>query len=702
MKYPMQIYVVWQPSNTTQVDEDVCFTYAKAIFSAFNRTIDEVLDRDIGIPTYFISVAGCLDRVIDWEAAQKTVIVWMINDAMFSTNQITRWREDVQTILEYKKIYKEQVCWVGVSLTVYSYKFYKAINGFNRIELQDCPEEMREEILLRRLTFRLTQELYEKQGNEPLPLTLFLSHARIDGATMAKKFQKVIQQIEENLNTFIDVRNIGIGADFEQLIHKHIVRSVFLVINTNAYNEREWCLKELLFAKEKKRPIVVVNVQRDIIRRTSPYIGNTPVIHSPILLVEKESYNYKQECERITYYVLIETLRYAYHQELLKAKVNGKKNVLIFPVAPELLTMHQQKVSPKQLLVYPDPPLGNVEQTLLQRHFQIEAITSTLYPLLDLDLKDKKYTNILDGHRVGLSVSGIPAIKNGIHEGVGVWHLQDALVELTRYLFVCGATCVYGGNIKHLVTSEVNFSIHLIELLNAYNKGYCEKQKTRKIINHVAALYAASIKKDGTLQASTMDVVKFVYHENELLPSPQGKDTPSALKALYFTYMRQQMFEKCNEAQIFIGGKTEKSQSIILGVIEEAYYALQYNKPIYIIGAFGGASGCLAELFFTGKSETLRKCFEATQAKEDWKDKYKAYVQYIQEHPDWNESPKEIHKRISYTSLKLFFLRHRNKQQDNYLNNGLNRAENETLFQSKNMLEISSLIIKGLYQYFYQ
>lgn len=714
----MQIYVVWQPSNTAQVDEEVCFTYAKAIFSTFNRTIDDALDRDIGIPTYFISVAGCLDAIIDWEAAEKTVVVWFINSPMVLERK--KWENDVRAVLEHKQKYNERVCWVGVSLNKGSNNFYERINHINRIELQEEPEDKRKGILLRRLTFRLAQELYDKKEGESLPLTLFLSYARKDGKHIVEEFDKAIHQIKENVNTFVDVKSIEVGKYFRKKIINNIGESVFVAINTNAYSEREWCLTELLLAKKYNRPIVVVNAQKNIIKRTSPYIGNTSMVHSTLLLGEKGIHTtdeLQQEYKRITYCVLIETLRYVYHERLLNIRVKEQDgSVWKFPAAPELLTIHQRKKIEKkkeeertarQLLVYPDPPLANREREVLENNLNVTPITATLYPLLSLDIDVQQYTSILSGYIIGLSVSEISSVKDGLHKGVGIWHLQDAMVELTRYLVVCGATCAYGGNLQYPLTKEknLNFVTQLIELLMAYNSDYGGEQK---VINHVAALFATPSKTNPKanevlqeLKAHVLEVVNFIEHKHSFFPQKK-EDYTLAQKAACFTYMRQQMFKTHNEAQIFIGGKTEKSQSIILGVIEEAYYALKYNKPIYIIGAFGGASGCLAELFLTGESEPLRTCFEATQAQEDWKDTYKEYVQYLQEYPDWNESPEEIHRRVNYTSLKLFFLRHRHKQQDKYLDNGLNRTENETLFQSKNMLEISSLIIKGLYQYFYQ
>lgn len=704
----MQIYVVWQPTNTAQMDEDVCFKYAKAIFSTFNRTVDDVLDRDIGIPTYFISVADCLSAVIDWAAAERTVVIWMINEVMVIEQE--QWKNDVEVVLNHKNRYYERVSWIGVSLTKFSSNFYPLAKCFNRIELHLEPEARWEEVLLRRLIFKVAQELYDRREDQPLPLTLFLSYARKDGKHIAKAFNAAIQQIEENVNTFLDVRNIEVGANIGQKITDCIEKSVLVVIDTNAYSERDWCLEELLEAKKHNRPIVVVNAQKNLIKRTSPYIGNTPKVCSTMLLAEQKTDSNEElqkEYKRITYCVLRETVRYMYDKSLLTVRLQDKgENIWNFPAAPELLTIHQKNIIDKKeqkqaeptILVYPDPPLINRERELLEDSLNILPITSTLYPLFSSSLNVIQYSKIFSDFTVGISISEISSVKDGLHRGIGIWHLQDAMVELTRYLFVCGATCAYAGDLQYpfIKDKNLNFTTPLIELLKAYNNDY---KSEKKIINHVAAPYIVANQSNLELKAAVASLVNFIEHTDKFFPKYKDDYTP-AQKAASFTYMRQQMLQYHNEAQIFIGGKTEKSQSIILGLVEEAYYTLKYRKPIYIVGAFGGVSQLLAELFLTGESPQLSAKFEKAQAKEEWKAIYQAYTQYIQDHPHWDETPKEIQQRTNYSYLKLFFLKYRNQQQGNYLNNGLSKEENEILFRSKNMLEISSLIIKGLYQYF--
>lgn len=720
MQYPLQIYVVWQPEDIENADQDVCFDYAKEIFSAFNRTIDEALDRDIGIPTYFLSEPGFVEAAINWQAASNTVVVWMITDTMLLERR-EEWQNDVQRVLD-----NAQTLLIPVALTANVDKFYKPINGLNGIELQE--EEDPLAVLLEKLTFKLAQELCNTTTSGKLPLTLFLSHARKDGKYMAKEIHQIIHQLELNLNSFLDVRNIEEGSAFEEVINNSIDQSVFLIINTNAYNEREWCLKELLLAKQKNRPIVVVNAQKDVTHRTWPYLGNTPVVQLPIVSTEEgdsedgkiedttlESLcGYKKEFRRIIYYVLMETLRYAYQKKLLETRVETvkiQKNTKIFSVAPELLTMCQQQVDKGQLVLYPDPPLGDTETKILDDAFDAKIITSTLYPLLLVEQKengvlreDFSYDKILKDFVIGLSVSDIPLVKPGLHRGIGLWHLRDAIIELTRYLFVCGATCAYGGSIKNQVDIPgLNFTTVLLKLLKTYNYDH---KADCKIINHVAAVFSESTKKDKTLQSDSLDLINFVYHNNQEKNHPSEQrllhypEYTPAQKAICFTDMRKSMFEQYNEAQIFMGGKMTGYISIISGILEEAYWALKNERPIYIIGAFGGVSGALADLFHTGSSLALQQEFEANQQKESWKLMYKEYIQEIQDHTNWKESPEDIEKRVQYQHLKLFFMKHREKHKETYLFNGLNRSQNEILFTSKNILEISSLILEGLHNYF--
>lgn len=709
MQYPLQIYVVWQPESKEKAKDCLYFNYAQQIFSAFNREIEEPLARGIGIPTYFVSEPKDFCKCIHWEAAKYTAIIWFVEDTMI--NEKAAWEIGLKKILQQGT----KALLLPIAMVKYFQNFNEKFNQINWIKLFEKEEKERVGYLLEQLTFSLAQLLYDPNSpaETKLPLTVFISHARNDGQKVARHIKRVIYDLEHHLDAFLDVRNITKGGYIEESIRKHIEKSILLVVNTNLFNEREWCIKELIYAKKKKRPVVVVNTMPRSIKRVLPYIGNIPMVQllPENLTVEEEQMTYSdRSIEDVVYKVLQEALRYIYQDKLLKERVKKRKEkVEVFAVAPELLTVGVLKEEKKKLeqkkILYPDPPLGDTETRLIHSSFGTSIITPTLYPLLSEETIQQEegaenltYETLFKEFTIGLSISETPSTIEGNYTGVSRWHIQDAMIELARYLFVCGANCAYGGNIEYPTTEKLNlnFARLLIELLQSYNSTNTNK---RKVINHISA----GIENISALKAKYEGTIEFAhyYHLREQLPSPTNEIERQAREALFLTDMRQTMYSK-NEAQIFIAGKIPNSMSIIPGVLEEAYWAIKKDKPIYIIGAFGGVSGALANLFQKGNSPTLRKHFEEEQQKQAWKQKYQKYKEYIQQYTDWGENTKDIDRRVDYASIKLFFLKYRSRKKngDKYLNNGLSREENEILFKSKNILEISSLILKGLHEFF--
>ncbi|RBN36165.1 hypothetical protein DMN50_36905, partial [Priestia megaterium] len=68
--------------------------------------------------------------------------------------------------------------------------------------------------------------------------------------------------------------------------------------------------------------------------------------------------------------------------------------------------------------------------------------------------------------------------------------------------------------------------------------------------------------------------------------------------------MREQMNEDI-DIRLIIGGKTKGYKGRYPGLVEEAYLALKSNKPIFLIGAFGGAARCIIEAIENGKTNEL-------------------------------------------------------------------------------------------------
>lgn len=686
MKYPLSIYILWHPNNRRGLH------YAKTLFSAFSRDVAHPLQRGIGIPTYFISNPENLMQQINLNATYQTCILFFMDEHMIIDDIAPTWEEEILQLHQYcsQKQHREHVLFYPIATDENASRFSPNLNIYNRLNLYDFKEEAREQELLLQVGFKLATRLYPLRNNErELPVTVFISHARRDGDTLARMVKQTIDQLEFDLTSFIDVKNIGKGERLEDEITRAVTESIFLILDTDEYSSREWCIKEILYAKKNSCPIIHVNAAKNQTKRVFPYLGNFPSVKLKITA------NGDNNIKEIIATVLLETLRFKYHK-ILNEQILSEIGLPVsnvyqaFALPPELLTLNRQ--GNQQLLLYPDPPLGNEELSILKEHRPELKFVTPLIQLAQIQSKAGVNENFLVNKTIGLSVSENPDLVNKqTYNLFDNLHLQDALVEISRYLLVSEANCAYGGNIEYPI-QQFNFTKVLTNLTASYIEKY--NPKIAPIINHVFYPISEKVKKNYGLRSKYKGIIDFRFHDNPLDKPFTFDDWPETAIAL--TDMRKKMFEQ-NEAQIFIAGKVTGYRGMISGVLEEAYWALKYQRPIYIVGAFGGISAELIQLLTKGESKAIEIDSDQNSKSSDWQEAYNTYKGYAQQL--WSEDASSVDARTYYESLRAFFKNYW-QQHDYNLNNGLSAEENQVLFTSSNMLEVTRLILKGLNNFF--
>lgn len=89
-------------------------------------------------------------------------------------------------------------------------------------------------------------------------LRLFLSHAKIDGLPLAYGLKNFISELPF-LKKFYDAEEIEPGTDWQESLREGVEKSTVVVLRTNVYDERFWCIKEATWADEYACPLVVVD-----------------------------------------------------------------------------------------------------------------------------------------------------------------------------------------------------------------------------------------------------------------------------------------------------------------------------------------------------------------------------------------------------------------------------------------------------------
>ncbi|WP_417591394.1 hypothetical protein [Owenweeksia hongkongensis] len=288
------------------------------------------------------------------------------------------------------------------------------------------------------------------------------------------------------------------------------------------------------------------------------------------------------------------------------------------------------------------------------------------------------YTAIT-GKIIGLSISESEDLAK---LGFGYAHLEDAKIEIARHLLSCGATLMYGGDLR-----DNGHTRKLFELVENYKIANMPEDH-KMLINVLGWPLQQTLTTE--LRASLSDRISFAETglpsdlEKERLSAKQhlSKDLTNGQRyhwARTMTYMREYMTKE-NDARVILGGKTSGYKGKYPGIVEEAYLSIEAGKPTFIVGAFGGAAADVIQALNSRTPQRLSAEYQFQNVLAE------GTAQYYNEHKPKSCPP------IEYQTLIKFF----ESKGVNSLNNGLSEEENKRLVETMHIPEMVALILKGL------
>ncbi|WP_239077323.1 TIR domain-containing protein [Geobacter sp. SVR] len=422
-------------------------------------------------------------------------------------------------------------------------------------------------------------EIIESDKGKSSSIKMFLSHAKSGdtGRLHAESIKRFIENT--NMSHFFDATEISPGFKFDDEIITNIRESTMVAIVSDAYSSRYWCQREILCSKEHNRPMIAVDCLDDYEDRIFPAGSNVPCVH-----VSPKSPLSEADILRILIAAILETVRY--HHALKSLEYYQSQgwvdaDCVLSPRPPEIRQMLTFKDLGKTKICYPEPPIYSEEACW---HSQIGMDSFT--PLWSLT-----ESSLLDGLRIGISISDVPSSgfsENHIPESQSARFAQD----LARHLLARSATLVYGGDLRKDGFTEfiLDEAVALKSRLNA-DQIHVENHlawpihKTNMEIVVWRASYSGVMK---TIEHSIPDDIACAVDRDNFLP-------PSTPQNKYFwsrclTEMRLKSIDS-SHARICVGGKLFGYNGKMPGVLEEILIAIDKNKPIYLMGAFGGVVG---------------------------------------------------------------------------------------------------------------
>ena len=567
-KRPLAVHFIWHPSaeekasSTIKRLNEVLF---KSDLKSFSRCID--------IPFFYYSSENESDkpREIEWQHTKSNLIFAFIDDKLVCNSE---WKEYVKNLdqdIDEKK-YLIQIF-------------------LNRDVIKNAPLEGRNGIRFETLKFSINKlvlsmlnEIYRAVVGKDEPtgdkssLKLFLSHTKADDFAI-----KIVEDlrnyiINTNMSFFFDVWSIQPGYIVKDEIKKHLEDATLLAIETDTYSSRYWCQKEVVWAKQMQRPMLIVNAISKAVDRVFPALSNAPCIR--INPNEDELSKYK--IQEILEATLVESIRVEYSKKLLNYyKENNwieDNNCETCPVPPDIYSFAESK-DPPVVVCYPEPAIQYDEWCQLKK-FGIDAFT----PLLKLD--DQK--TALQKMKVGISISLGNDFAYNTNYRIDEKRIVRLSGELVRNLYVRGASVIYGGDFRENSLTETM----LEEIYAIYHQLHKDKNEPPDcvIYNYLADVIAIS-----------EDIKTLKEYYKNLFIIEGGCDTPKKENnpvddqvrwAQSLTEMREKIV-KDSDARILAGGKLCGYKGKMPGVLEEFWLSYKANKPIYLMGGFGG---CVHEI----------------------------------------------------------------------------------------------------------
>lgn len=630
-----------------------------SIYKMLCRDAEHPFEDGLDIPVYLRTgndAEQCSIKPISLDNTERTFILLLIDDNMYCSDV---WQSYIQTIADLKAANTDRVYIACVAASRFAFDIGHGLGEkqFIRLNSLSVKENWAE------FQIRLYDDIIRfVKHNELSKLRIFISHSKKDknqvGQKRALEFRDYIRS-KTKLDSFFDANDILDGQNFEEQIRANAEgeASLLVILNSNTYSEREWCQKEVLFAKQNKVPTIAVSLLDGEVKRCFPYISNIPYIRFN---------NNWDEVLILMLRTALDQLNQAQYLEILRGEMKQaqRDKFRTLPFSPEAYSYVYDELTAN--IIYPEPPLTKDELQVLKKIAGNDKQFLTPMQLL-------AQTANLSGKNVAISVSEAP---NSNVMGYGSAMIKDLVIELSRHLLIAGAKMIYGGDLRSGGYTELfsELSLQYKEYQNNVERG------TYFFRNYFAWPIWLNFTPETKLQYVNSRVDPIFVDCPEEYTGDKGKpiapinDDNNLIWSYSLLKMRHQM-ESESDARVILGGRMTGFSGFMPGIMEEFIQAVSMNHPVYLLGGFGGAASALSAML-RGKSivkDVLDECSS--------NQRYQSYVGYCND--------KGID--MGYSLLEKII-----SGGIGCLNNGLSDEDNYMLLQSTDVIEIVGLIIKGL------
>ncbi len=450
--------------------------------------------------------------------------------------------------------------------------------------------------------------------------------------------------------------------------------------------------RELLQAKLQQLPIILVDASANIDARDAdptyvdPYGGNLHRVRwngrvdatlEAALVEWLSAHHFRSEAERLKH--MVRGGRHRGGLPIEDAEVAIRR--------PELLNVAHwwRRRRGIQVLMHPDPELPEHDREFLQNAYpRLRFVTpSTVYR----GGADAGSTFPLAGVEVAVSVSDVEDFDP--KTGTTSQHLEDAYHATARRLLAAGAVLSYAGDFR-----ADGHMQQLIEVVNAFS----------------GLAGAPSERLNAYMSVDVEPPRRFPVRIRSMIDDAELKSFRALAydakwpRWLYLSDLRSAM-AAATDARIVVGGNHLPKGSDrrpghgymgpLPGIVEEALRSLEANKPLFLLGGFGGAAKLVVDAVEGRRPAELQlKTFEDNER----------FLVLARELYECAEAKNEPFNRLALpSSLDATMARlaelgraYFHRDDDAPGGNGLTLAENRTLWSTRDPAVVSALVMRGL------
>lgn len=306
--------------------------------------------------------------------------------------------------------------------------------------------------------------------------------------------------------------------------------------------------------------------------------------------------------------------------------------------------------------------------------------------------------------------------ENLLARGLGIEHVRELLIRLARPILRQGASLAYGGNWKE---TNDNFTYDLLRLISAEQEdnshgGADTSLQIGVLYNHSSWPHYLGISR--RIEAQWINACRIVrvteqqagFSATEIASDADLQNkTPRAIfnAAVTRSAMRRLMTASMFidipganapeeippvKARILLGGRLAGFSGFLPGLFEEALVTFESNRPLYILGGFGGAAETLAKAILAGGN----KCPEELTV--DWLTARNPDLANLLEIARGFAMPANARTTKDSLAALFAFLKRARANPSGVLHTGLNDADTRELLTTRDVAVAVKLVRQGL------